>query len=80
MEEFEQKESIDEKLSMIFKVVSAQQIRCGIKVKDFEDRIDDLETSKKLTKAKLVGIGLGSGGGGAGLVALIKSWLAGGPQ
>jgi len=80
MEEFEQEKSIDKKLNIIFKVVSAQQIRCGEKVSDFSKRIDALETDKKLSKAKMIGIGIGSGSSGAAFFAWVKSLLAGGPK
>jgi len=33
-----------------------------------------------MNKAKIAGIGIGSGGGAAALIALIKSWFAGGGQ
>jgi len=80
IEEFEQEKSIDKKLNLMFKVLSAQQEGCVTTVEGFDQRIDSLETSRKMNKAKIAGIGIGSGGGAAALIALIKSWFAGGGQ
>lgn len=72
------KKTVDEKLDILYQVGLTQQQFCGGKVGEFDGRIETIETSRKLEKAKIVGIGIGSGGGAAALLSWFKNMFSGG--
>ena len=71
------KKTPDEKLNILYQVSLHQQKHCNKLSGTLDTRIGTLETDKKISKAKIVGIGIGGGVGGGGIIAWLKTFLGG---